>query len=96
MENRRLMMDNEIESVLWDFLRENCLPQKGEIDLQTTDNLFNSGIIDSAGLIHFVCFIEKKFDIIIPDEDLIPDKFTTIESITNYIRSRIPVYETQN
>ena len=58
-------MDNEIESVLWDFLRENCLPQKGDIDLQNTDNLFNSGVIDSAGLIHFVCFIEKKFDIII-------------------------------
>ena len=53
------------------------------------DNLFNTGILDSAGLLHFVGFIEKKFELNIPDEDLIPEKFTSITSIASYIRSRI-------
>ncbi len=88
----RPTMDTEIEAILWAFLRENCLPQKAEIDLRNDDNLFDSGVIDSAGLIHFVCYLEEKFDFVIPDEDLIPEKFTSINSIANYIRSRIQLH----
>ena len=63
-------MDIKIEIILRDFLIKNCLPQKGEIEFGNDDNLFNTGIIDSAGLIYFVGYIEKKFNIDIPDEDL--------------------------
>ena len=82
-------MDMKIEDILVEFLRENCLPQKTEVNLKNEDNLFNTGILDSAGLLHFVGYIEKKFEFSIPDEDLIPEKFTSITSIANYIRSRI-------
>ena len=82
-------MDMKIEDILVEFLKENCLPQKTEVKLKHEDNLFNTGILDSAGLLHFVGYIEKKFEFSIPDEDLIPEKFTSIMSITNYIRSRI-------
>lgn len=82
-------MDLEIESILIAFLRKNCLPQKKEITLRPEDNLFDTGILDSAGLLHFVGYIEKEFNIEIPDEDLIPEKFTSISSIADYIRSRI-------
>jgi acyl carrier protein len=82
-------MDKKIEEILIDFLKENCLPQKTGIRLNHEDNLFNTGILDSAALLHFVGYIEKKFEFSIPDEDLIPDKFTSIKSIADYIRSRI-------
>jgi acyl carrier protein len=82
-------MDIIIEDVLIEFLKENCLPQKKEIIVKHEDHLFNSGILDSAGLLHFVGYIEIRFDISIPDEDLIPEKFTTIASMADYIRSKI-------
>ena len=81
-------MDADIETILIGFLRKNCLPQKKEIILRPEDNLFNSGILDSAGLLHFVGYIESEFSIEIPDEDLIPEKFTSIASIADYIKSR--------
>ena len=83
------MMEPDIETILFTFIREHCLPRKVEISLGLDDNLFETGTIDSAGLIHFIGFIEEQFDILIPDEDLIPEKFTTIASITLYIRNRL-------
>jgi D-alanine--poly(phosphoribitol) ligase subunit 2 len=82
-------MPADIENILIEFLRKNCLPQKQEIAFNPEDNLFQSGILDSAGLLHFVGYIETEFKIEIPDEDLIPDKFTSIASIAAYIRTRI-------
>jgi len=50
------------------------------------ENLFETGVIDSAGLISFVCFIEEEFDMTIPDEDLLPEHFMSISSIAAYVR----------
>ena len=82
-------MDMTIENILVDFLKEHCLPQRIEYRLKHEDNLFYTGVLDSAGLLHFVGYIEQKFDFSIPDEDLIPENFLSIASIANYIRSRI-------
>ena len=82
-------MDMDIENILVKFLEENCLPQRAEISLNHEDNLFNTGILDSAGLLHFVAYIEQEFNFSIPDEDLIPEKFTSIRSVANYIRSKL-------
>jgi acyl carrier protein len=82
-------MDYKVEDILAEFIRANCLPQKSTIQIGYDDHLFNKGILDSAGLLHFVGYIEKKFELEIPDEDLIPEKFTSITSIANYLRIRI-------
>ena len=82
-------MDTGIESILVQFIREHCLPQKSGSSLRVDDNLFDTGTIDSAGLIHFICFIEERFGFVVPDEDLIPEKFTTVASIARYVRGRL-------
>jgi acyl carrier protein len=83
------VMDLTIENILVDFLKEHCLPQRTKYHLKHEDNLFNTGVLDSAGLLHFVGYIEQNFNFSIPDEDLIPENFLSIASIANYIRSRI-------
>jgi acyl carrier protein len=81
-------MSREIETVLWAYIREQCLPQGTSVEFADTKNLFESGILDSAGLISFVGFIERKFNLEIPDEDLIPVHFVSVASIAEYIRSK--------
>jgi acyl carrier protein len=82
-------MDLDIEAILLTFIRENSLPLRAGAALGPEDNLFETGAIDSAGLIHFVGYLEERFDLVIPDEDLIPEKFATIASIAEYIRHRL-------
>ena len=83
----------EIESTLRKYVREQCLPRSADAQFADERNLFESGVLDSAGLISFIGFIETEFDLKIPDEDLIPAHFMSIASIAEYIRSRRKVQQ---
>jgi acyl carrier protein len=47
--------------------------------------LFDSGVLDSFGLQDLVSEIEKSFGLSIPDSDLTPRKFDSVERIEEYI-----------
>lgn len=76
-----------IEATLLRYLREECLPGNGSVTVGLDDNLFDRGIVDSAGLISFIGFMEKEFGLTIPDEDLLPDNFMSVAAIARYVRS---------
>lgn len=42
---------------------------------------------DSTSLLEFILELEDTFDIVIPDDDLIPDNFSSISKIADYIVS---------
>ncbi len=52
------------------------------------ESLFDSGLLDSFALADVVSAIEKEFSIKIPDADLNPRKFDSIERIEQYLDSR--------
>jgi acyl carrier protein len=52
------------------------------------DNLFDSGLLDSFALPDLVSAIEKEFGLAIPDSDLSPRKFSSVERIEEYLDSR--------
>ena len=52
------------------------------------ESLFESGILDSFVLTELVAELERQFDIRIPDSDLSPRKFETIDRIAGYIEGR--------
>ncbi len=75
----------EIEATLEKYIRNNYLPRNAGANLSIDENLFDSGILDSAGLISFITYLEKSFGLAIPDEDLLPENFFSVESMTRYI-----------
>jgi acyl carrier protein len=80
--------DTTIEETLAAYLREECLPQNSLVRVTYGQNLFEAGIVDSAGLISFIGFVEMKFGLTVPDEDLLPENFVSLSAIANYIRTR--------
>ena len=58
------------------------------VDPQPGDSLFESGLLDSFSLADMVSALETEFGIKIPDSDLNPRKFDSIERIEAYIQSR--------
>lgn len=52
------------------------------------ENLLAQGIIDSMGLLKLVTFLENRFDIETTDEDLVPDNFTTLEMIRDFVERK--------
>ncbi len=51
------------------------------------ESLFDSGLLDSFALPDVVSALEREFQIKIPDSDLNPRKFETIEKIELYLET---------
>jgi acyl carrier protein len=60
---------------------KDAAPEAGE-------SLFESGYLDSFALPDMVSAIEKAFQVRIPDGDVTPRKFDSIERIAAYLESR--------
>jgi acyl carrier protein len=52
------------------------------------ESLFESGMLDSFSLPDLVSALEAEFKISVPDRDLTPRKFDSIERIRTYLESR--------
>jgi len=52
------------------------------------DDLFKIGALDSFALVDFVTVLEEHCGITVPDVDVNPANFRTIESIERYVESR--------
>jgi acyl carrier protein len=53
------------------------------------DPLLEEGIIDSLGVLDLVGYIEAEFQVEVSDEDLFPENFQTIESLTAFVRRKL-------
>ncbi len=53
-----------------------------------TASLFEKGVIDSFGVIELVARLEEAFGIAVPDQDMVPRTFETLERIAAYVERR--------
>jgi acyl carrier protein len=47
--------------------------------------LFERGYVDSVGAVELLSFIQEEFAVVIPDEELLSDEFSTIDGIAAVI-----------
>ena len=57
-------------------------------DISEEEQLIDSGIIDSMGILKVLGFIEKQFGVKVPERDVTPDNFDSITTIASYIDRR--------
>ena len=53
--------------------------------LQADDDLLNSGLVDSIGIMRLIGFIESKYDMKVPPQDMVIENFISVEAIVQYI-----------
>ncbi len=61
---------------------------KKQVELAPDESLFDSGLLDSFALPDVVAALEREFNVSIPDSDLNPRKFDSLERIEAYLESR--------
>lgn len=72
---------------LRDTLMNEGLIAEGSVSDPETD-LFESGILDSLRMISLIDVLEHRFQIKIRDEDILPENFSTLSGMADYITSR--------
>jgi len=66
----------------------NSAASNGAAQPDATLDLFTSGTLDSFALVDFVTVLEEHCGIRVPDAEVIPANFRTIEAIDRYVSER--------
>lgn len=70
-----------------DYLNENA-SNNGGGQPAAGDDLFKAGVLDSFTLVDFIGVLEAETGISVPDADVKPANFQTLEAIERYVESR--------
>jgi acyl carrier protein len=73
-----------MKATILDYIRNEYLDDDDdddEIELDENTALISSGIVDSFSMVSLKRFLEKKYNISLPDEDATPEAFDTVTSI---------------
>ncbi|HTJ51080.1 MAG TPA: acyl carrier protein [Cyclobacteriaceae bacterium] len=74
------MTTEDISQELCAFIRKSIVDNKIEVE---PDTLFNQIGIDSLSTIELVLFIERKFKVALPEQELIPENFKSARALAN-------------
>lgn len=70
-----------------DFLNEKAT-EAHATQLKADDDLFKIGVLDSFNLVDFISILEEECGISVPDVDVVPVNFQSINAIERYVESR--------
>jgi acyl carrier protein len=78
------------EAAIRAFVADN-FPLGGDVSgLAGDTSLLEAGVIDSTGVLELIGFVEETFGISVPDEDLLPENFDSINNVLEYLARRLP------
>src|SRR5438552_2153699 len=78
-------MTENISSSIRNFIDEQFPFRQASEGIEDTDSLIESGVIDSAGILSLVLFLEETFSIQVADDEVVPDNLETISNLTAYV-----------
>ena len=56
--------------------------------LEDSESLLEKGVIDSVIIQEVIAFVEKKYGIVVDDDDMIPENFDSFSAIENYVNDK--------
>ena len=82
---------SHITSEIKQFICQELAPELDSAELDDKESLLDSGILDSFGIMSLLAFIQEKFGVEVPLEDIEPANFETVTAISRtvgtYLRS---------
>jgi acyl carrier protein len=77
------------KEIIHEFISRELLHDAQETPLNDDDQLIESGIIDSLGIMTMLSFLEEEFSLQLPNEDLVPENFASISTIVALVERRM-------
>ncbi len=79
-------MAEDIKKMIIDYVKKEYLDEDSDQEVNENTKLISSGIVDSFSMVSLKTFLEKKFQVKIPDEKATPEAFDSVNSIINVLR----------
>jgi acyl carrier protein len=78
-------MDDPRQAIL-DYVRREYLEEDDDREVDVETPLISGGIVDSFSMVSLKRFLEKKYEIQIPDADASPEAFDTVDRIAELVK----------
>ena len=78
---------NEIQEQIRNFIIESFLEGDPQ-SLENDTSLERNHIVDSAGMLEIILFLEDTFGFEVDNDDATPDNFDTVDAITAYVQRK--------
>ncbi len=77
---------DEMSKVVLDYVKREYLDEGDDREVTVDTPLISGGIVDSFSMVSLKRFIEKKYQIQIPDGEATPEAFDTVKSIMALVK----------
>ena len=77
---------DEISKVVRDYIVKEYVQEGDDREITKTTPLISSGLVDSFSMVSLLRFLEKKYEIDIPDAAATPEAFDSVERIAALVR----------
>lgn len=77
-----------IETEVRQYILDNFLFGRTEVEVSSDASFLDLGIIDSTGVLELITFLEDKYQIKIEDEELVPANLDSLNGITRFVEAK--------
>jgi acyl carrier protein len=74
----------EIREQVRAFIAQNFYVREAA-SLSDDASFLDQGIVDSTGVLEVIAFLEKEFDIVVDDEEMLPENLDSVASIAAFV-----------
>lgn len=78
-----------IQEQVHDYIVQNFLFGEETDELNDDDSLLELGVLDETGILELVLFLEETYGVTVNRDDLSPENFESVNSISSYVLSHL-------
>ena len=80
-----------MKDMILDYIKKEYLDEDEAADMTLDENtpLISSGIVDSFSMVSLKRFLEKKYEVRLPDEEATPQAFDTVTTIMALVNKHL-------
>ncbi|MCK4250684.1 acyl carrier protein [candidate division WOR-3 bacterium] len=79
-------MCEDLKKLIIEYVKKEYLEEEDEQEVDENTPLISSGIVDSFSMVSLKMFLEKKFEIKIPDEKATTEAFDSVNNMINLLK----------
>jgi acyl carrier protein len=79
-------MPEDVKKLIIDYVKKEYLDEDSDQAIDENTKLISGGIVDSFSMVSLKMFLEKKFNIKIPDDKATPDAFDSVNNIMKLVQ----------
>ena len=72
------------------FILNNFMFSDDETKLSDGESLMESGAVDSTGIMELIAFLEETFNVMVQDEEMIPENLDSVDNLVAYLDRKRP------